>query len=105
MTVDFRCEALICYYADICRQNFPVDRRWQRWAVNFRNTGVLPASFMSFILDVTFKDPLPIPIRKTIPLGTSINVKPMIRAYEAIQAAVRNFCKFYSNSRDHLEYH
>ena len=104
MSVDFSDEPLVCYYSDINRQNFPVDIHGQLWVVDFRHTGVLPASFMSFVLDIKKKDPLPIPIRKTIPLETSKNLKPMFRAYGLIQMASDNFCALHSGNIDHIEF-
>ncbi|KAL4793306.1 hypothetical protein BDV19DRAFT_380259 [Aspergillus venezuelensis] len=80
-TVDFSDEPLTCYYGDIYRENFPVDLSGNLWVVDFDITGVLPASFASWPLDTKYKHPLPIPIQKTIPLGTSKNLKPMFRAY------------------------
>lgn len=83
--VDFSDEPLLCYYADLFRENFPVDSSGKLWLVDFDVTGVLPASFASFPLDVKYKHPLPIPIRNTIPLERSKNLKPMFRAYRLIQ--------------------
>lgn len=83
--VDFSDEPLLCYYGDIYRENFPVDTSGKLWLVDFNATGVLPASFASWPLDVKCKHPLPIPIRNTIPLGRSKNLKPMFRAYRLIQ--------------------
>ncbi|PGH19680.1 hypothetical protein AJ80_03835 [Polytolypa hystricis UAMH7299] len=92
LTVDFSNEPLVCYYADIYRENFPVDVDGQLWVVDFQYIGVLPSSFMSFSLDIRFKHPLPAPVRKTIPIERSKNLKPMYRAYGLIQMAVSNFC-------------
>ncbi|KAL4780144.1 hypothetical protein BJX76DRAFT_351209 [Aspergillus varians] len=86
--VDFSDEPLLCYYSDIYRENFPVDRSGNLWVVDFDITGVLPASFASWPLDTKYKHPLPIPIRRTIPLGTSKNLKPMFRAYRFNQMSI-----------------
>ncbi|RDW92807.1 uncharacterized protein DSM5745_00129 [Aspergillus mulundensis] len=64
-TVDFSDEALLCYYGDIYRENFPVDRLGTLWVVDFDVTGVLQASFASWPLNTRYKHPLPIPIRRT----------------------------------------
>ncbi|KAL5336053.1 hypothetical protein BJX70DRAFT_390247 [Aspergillus crustosus] len=87
-TVDFSDEPLLCYYGDIYRENFPVDQSGNLWVVDFDTTGVLPASFASWPLDTKYKHPLPIPIRRTIPLGTSKNLKPMFRAYRFNQISI-----------------
>ncbi|KAK2749950.1 hypothetical protein FQN55_002667 [Onygenales sp. PD_40] len=91
LTVDFSEEPLVCYYVDIYRENFPVDVNGQLWVVDFQYTGVLPSSFMSFNLDIRFKHPLPRPIRKTIPIEISKNIRPMHRAHGLIQMAVSEF--------------
>ncbi|KAL4956892.1 hypothetical protein BDW69DRAFT_181140 [Aspergillus filifer] len=85
-TVDFSDEPLTCCYGDICRENFPVDQCGNLW--DFDITGVLPASFAAWPLDTKYKRPLPIPIRKTIPLETSKNLKAMFRAYGFNQMSV-----------------
>ncbi|KAL4882760.1 hypothetical protein BJY04DRAFT_216859 [Aspergillus karnatakaensis] len=87
-TVDFSDEPLLCYYGDIYRENFPVDQSGNLWVVDFDITGVLPASFASWPLDTKYKHPLPIPVRRTIPLGTSKNLKPMFRAYRFNQISI-----------------
>ncbi|KAI9374046.1 hypothetical protein BJX61DRAFT_551835 [Aspergillus egyptiacus] len=86
--VDSSDEPLLCYYGDIYRENFPVDRSGNLWVVDFDITGVLPASFASWPLDTKYKHPLPIPVRRTIPLGTSKNLKPMFRAYRYNQMSI-----------------
>lgn len=86
--MDFSDEPLLCYYGDIYRENFPVDRSGNLWVVDFDTTGVLPASFASWPLDTKYKHPLPIPIRRTIPLSTSKNLKPMFRAYRFNQMSI-----------------
>ncbi|BCS25047.1 uncharacterized protein APUU_41491A [Aspergillus puulaauensis] len=87
-TVDFSNEPLLYYYSDIYRENFPVDQSGNLWVIDFDTTGVLPASFASWPLDTKYKHPLPIPIRRTIPLGTSKNLKPMFRAYRFNQISI-----------------
>ncbi|KAL4968516.1 uncharacterized protein BDV14DRAFT_196820 [Aspergillus stella-maris] len=87
-TVNFTDEPLTCYHGDIYRENFPVDRVGNLWVVDFDITGVLPASFANWPLDTKYKHPLPIPVRETIPLGTSKNLKAMFRAYRFNQFSV-----------------
>lgn len=86
--VDFSNEPLLCYYGDIYRENFPVDSSGRLWVVDFDVTGVLPASFASFPLDVKVRHPLPVPIRNTIPIERSRNLGPLVRAYRVIQISV-----------------
>lgn len=77
------------------RENFPVDSSGELRAVDFQYTGVLPASFMSFVVDTESKHTLPGPIRKTIPVKRSKNLIPMARACNLLRMAVSNFCVVY----------
>lgn len=60
-------EPLLCYYSDIYRDNFPVNTRGRLWVIGFQETGVLPASFMSFALRQHPLHPLPSSIIKNYP--------------------------------------
>ncbi|KAJ9213499.1 hypothetical protein DTO166G4_4942 [Paecilomyces variotii] len=73
--VDFSNEPLMCYYSDLHRDNFPVDSNGQLWVVDFQQAGVLPSSFMTFALHSSRQRRLPLPIRKTIPVPETSNLK------------------------------
>ncbi|KAL2007662.1 hypothetical protein VTN00DRAFT_7644 [Thermoascus crustaceus] len=92
-TVDLSTEKLICCYSDIYRHNFPVDKQGQVWVVDFDHAGVLPASFMSFALDLRFKDPLPPALRAAlIPnVERTKNLRAMQKAFRIMQMAVDEF--------------
>lgn len=86
-TVDFSTEKLICYYSDIYRHNFPVDKQGQVWVVDFDHASVLPASFMSFALDLRFKDPLPPALRAALILNIerTKNLRAIQKAFRIMQ--------------------
>lgn len=65
----------MCYYSDLHRDNFPVDSNGQLWVVDFQQAGVLPSSFMTFALHSSRQRRLPLPIRKTIPVPETSNLK------------------------------
>jgi hypothetical protein len=89
--VDFSNEPLLCYYSDIYRDNFPVDTHGQLWVIDFQETGVLPASFMSFALRQHPLHPLRSPIIKTIPLPKSSNLGAMGRASYVLKVVHNTF--------------
>lgn len=62
--------------------------------MDFEQVGVLPESFMSFALDMKFKDPLPlVALRMEIPIERTKNLRPVFRAYRILQIAVEEFGK------------
>ncbi|PWY84478.1 hypothetical protein BO94DRAFT_423338, partial [Aspergillus sclerotioniger CBS 115572] len=73
-------ERLVCYYSDLYKKNFPVDKNGQLWVVDFHHAGVLPISFMSFTLALPIRDPIPFPYRNMIPIEHTDNFKAMRKA-------------------------
>lgn len=88
----FQRRAIITLLRRYLPRELPCGRVWEEsgnlWVIDFDITGVLPASFASWPLDTKYKHPLPIPIRRTIPLGTSRNLKPMFRVYSFNQISI-----------------
>jgi hypothetical protein len=90
--VDIKSEPLICYYSDINRSNFPVDRQGQLWVVDFQESGVLPASLMSFALRARHKHSIPVSLLKSVPLPRCDHLRAMGFATYVLNFFVDTFC-------------